>query len=54
MLSNEDIFKVLQTKGNELSDWHKENFNPYTVIVITEDEVKIMESRQEFPILRGE
>ena len=50
MLSNEEIFEVLQTKGKELSDWLRENFNPYTALVITSDEIKVTETQHGLPI----
>lgn len=43
MLSNEEIFAVLKTKGVELSDWLKENFDPHTAIIITDKGVKIVQ-----------
>lgn len=49
MLSNEEIFAVLESKGKELSDWLKENFNPHTEIVITDTEVKIVETLSSVP-----
>lgn len=45
-MTNEEIFNVLQTKGKELSDWLKNNFDPYVAILITDEEVKIV--RTEF------
>lgn len=50
MLTNEEIFNVLRTKGKELSDWLAENFNPYTAIVITAEEIKITEATYGLPI----
>lgn len=44
MLSNDEIFEVLKTKGKELSDWLKKNFDPYTAILITDGEVKIVQT----------
>lgn len=41
-MENREIFEVLKTKGEELSVWLKENFDPYTAILITDTEVKIV------------
>ncbi|MDE6585675.1 MAG: hypothetical protein K2K80_03245 [Clostridia bacterium] len=49
MLSNDEIFAVLESKGKELSDWLKKNFNPHTEIVITGTEVKIVETLSSVP-----
>lgn len=49
MLSNEEIFSVLKTKGRELSDWLKKNFNPHTVIIITSTGVKIVQDMAYVP-----
>ena len=49
MLDSEEIFKTLESKGKELSDWLKKNFNPHTVIVITDTEVKIVETLSSVP-----
>lgn len=49
MLSNEDIFKVLETDGKKLSDWLKENFNPHTAIIITDTEIKIVQTLSSVP-----
>lgn len=48
-MKNEEIFDVLRTKGTELSDWLKENFNPHTAIIITDTEVKIVEDKFGLP-----
>ena len=45
-MTKEQIFEVLDTKGKELSEWLKKNFDPYVAIVITDTEVKIV--RTEF------
>lgn len=44
MLSYDDICKTLESKGGELSEWLKNNFNPHTAIIITDTEVKIVET----------
>ncbi len=49
MLNRDDVFKVLVSKGKELSDWLKNNFNPHTAIVITDMEVKIVETLSSVP-----
>lgn len=49
-MEKEEVFKVLETKGRELSDWLKKNFNPYTAIVITDEEVKIVSTEYGCPI----
>lgn len=49
-MDNEEIFNVLRTKGKEFSDWLAENFNPYTAIVITAEEIKITEAIHGLPI----
>lgn len=49
MLSNEEIFDVLRSKGKELSEWLKKNFNPHTAIIITDTEVKIVETLSSVP-----
>lgn len=41
--------EYLEIKGKELSDWLKENFNPYTVIVITDTGVKIFSTEYSIP-----
>ena len=53
-MENEEILEVLRTTGKELSDWLAENFNPYTAIVITAEEVKIVEAQHGLPIEREE
>ena len=42
-MNKKEIFDILQTKGKDLSEWLKKNFDPYTVIVITSREVKIVQ-----------
>ena len=37
-----EVFEMLQTKGGELSNFLLKNFNPYTAIIITGTEVKIV------------
>ena len=49
MLSKEEIFKELESKGKALSDWLKKNFNPHTAIIITDTEVKIVETLSSVP-----
>ena len=49
-MTNEEIFEVLRTKGKELSDWLKENFDMHTAIVITDSEVKIVQTQYGQPI----
>lgn len=49
-MSNEEIFEVLQTKGKDLANWLKENFDPYVAIVITETEIKIIRTEFGYPI----
>ncbi len=44
MLDNEEIFEFLKNKGAELSNWLKKNFSPYTAIIITDTEFKIVET----------
>lgn len=51
MITNEEIFEVLRNKGKVLSDWLKENFNPYVAIVITSGEVKIVQDIHGLPIV---
>lgn len=41
-MTQEEVFDILKTKGAELSDWLKKNFDPYVAIVITDTEVKII------------
>ena len=41
-MNDKEVLEILNTKGRELSEWLKENFNPYTAIVITDTEVKIV------------
>lgn len=43
MLSNNEIFAVLKSKGAELSDWLNKNFDPHTAIIITDEGVKIVQ-----------
>lgn len=43
MNNQEKIKEILNEKGKALSDLLKENFNPYTAIVITSTEVKIVQ-----------
>jgi hypothetical protein len=43
-MTNEEIFDMLRTKGQELSDWLSLNFNMHTAIVITGQEVKIVQT----------
>lgn len=45
------IFKVLNTKGRELSEWLRANFHPYTKIVITATNVSIDEEQYGVPIV---
>lgn len=49
-MTNEDIFAMLRTKGKELSDWLRENFDMYTAIVITDSEVKIVQTEYKQPL----
>lgn len=49
-MDKKEIFEVLETKGKELSDWLRKNFNPYTTIVITAEEVKIVQTEYGCPI----
>ena len=48
-MNKEEIFKIISTKGKELSDWLKENFDPYVAIVITDEEVKIVRTEYGVP-----
>ena len=48
-MTNEEVFEVLRTKGKELSDWLKKNFDPYTAIIITDTEVKIVQTEYSAP-----
>ena len=41
-MEKKEIFEVLQNKGAELSEWLRENFDPYAAILITDTEVKII------------
>lgn len=43
MNNQEKVKEILNEKGRELSEMLKENFNPYTTIVITGTEVKIVQ-----------
>ena len=43
-MKNEEIFDKLRTKGGELSDWLRENFDMRTSIVITACDVKIVQT----------
>ena len=36
------LIDELKAKSEELSDWLHKNFDPYTVVVITDTEVKIV------------
>ena len=38
----EILLEELKEKTNELSEWLYKNFDPYTAIVITDTEVKIV------------
>lgn len=49
-MEKNEVFEVLETKGKELSDWLKKNFDPYTAIVITDAEVKIVSTEYGCPI----
>lgn len=51
-MKSEEIFEVLQTKGKELSDWLRKNFDPYVAIVITDSEVKIVRTEYGCPNYR--
>lgn len=43
MPTNAEIFELLQTKGKELSDWLRDNFDRAAAIVITANDVVIYE-----------
>lgn len=43
-------FEILETKGEDLSKWLKDNFDPYVVIVITDTEVKLIRTELSVPI----
>ncbi len=49
-MTNEEIFDVLRTKGKELSDWLRDNFDMHTAIVITSNNVKIVQTEYSQPI----
>ena len=42
-------FDELETKGKELSEWLKKNFDPYVAIVITDIEVKLIRTEYFVP-----
>lgn len=48
-MEKDEVFEVLQTKGKELSDWLRKNFDPYVAIVITDSEVKIVRTEYGCP-----
>ena len=50
MITSEEIFYVLRTKGKALSDWLRENFGMHAAIVITDSEVKIVQTEYFQPI----
>ena len=54
MPTNEEIFDILRTKGKELSDWLRDNFDMHTAIVITDSDVKIVQTEYSQPIRRDD
>lgn len=53
-MEKNEVFEVLETKGKELSDWLKKNFDPYVAIVITDSTVKIVRDEMGIPNLSDE
>lgn len=49
-MKDSEVFDVLQTKAAELSEWLKNNFDPYVAIIITDTEVKIVRTEYGVPI----
>ena len=52
-MDNEEVFKILNTKCKKLQDWLKANFSPYTTLVITGSEIRIMVTDYCLPIGYG-
>lgn len=46
---NDKEFDVLESKGKELSEWLKKNYDPYVAIVITDIEVKLIRTEYSVP-----
>lgn len=46
---NEEEIKILESKGKVLSEWLKNNFDPYVVIIITDKEVKLIRTELSIP-----
>ena len=46
---NDKKFDVLESKGKELSEWLKKNYDPYVTIVITDIEVKLIRTEYSVP-----
>ena len=54
MISDREVMEVLSTKATDLSNWLNENFDPYTSIIITPEEVKIVKAVNGIPIPRNQ
>lgn len=52
-LNSEKILEVLRVKGGELSEWLKENFNPYVSIRITSNSAELIQSEYSVPNLQN-
>ena len=52
-LNSEKILEVLRVKGGELSEWLKENFNPYVSIRITSNNAELIQSEYSVPNLQN-